>query len=323
MKVLLISENAPSIYGGIERHCYNIKLLFSNDKDITVESISKEDIGFHKINIIDKIVFNEKKLRQYINNSNCDIVHIHGFASLAVWQAIRIASELKKRIIYTAHFHPFERLDNPMLGKLFFYLLLKPYIKKIDTIITINKEDTAFFKKYHNNIIMIPNWLAKPIIENNHSKKKNIILFVGRNDHNKSPQYLNDLPSKYEVHCVTNTSKNLRNDFIFHTQISDNELNELYRQASLLIVPSRYEAFSYVVLEALAQGTPVLISDNVRIADYIGQKQGVTIFKYGDHNDFLNKIETAIQQKVDINFIKTIFSETTIKKQLTSIYLRK
>ena len=268
---------------------------------ITVESISKEDIGFYKINVIDKIVFNEKKLRQRIYISKCDVVHIHGFASLAVWQAIRIASKLKKRIIYTAHFHPFERLDNPTLGKLFFHFLLKPYIKKIDTIITINKEDTAFFKKYHNNTIMIPNWLAKPIIENNNSKKKNIILFVGRNDHNKSPQYLNDL----------------------HTQISDNELNELYRQASLLIVPSRYEAFSYVVLEALAQGTPALISDNVRIADYIGQKQGVTLFKYGDHNDFLNKIETAIQQKVDINFIKALFSETTIKKQLTSIYLRK
>ena len=137
MKVLLISENAPSIYGGIERHCHNIKLLFNNDKDITVESISKEDIGFYKINVIDKIVFNEKKLRQRIYISKCDVVHIHGFASLAVWQAIRIASKLKKRIIYTAHFHPFERLDNPTLGKLFFHFLLKPYIKKIDTIIII------------------------------------------------------------------------------------------------------------------------------------------------------------------------------------------
>jgi glycosyltransferase involved in cell wall biosynthesis len=41
------------------------------------------------------------------------------------------------------------------------------------------------------------------------------------------------------------------------------EIAEIYRRADVLIFPSRYEAFALVVIEAMAAGLPVIVSDSV------------------------------------------------------------
>ena len=124
-KILLISENSPSAFGGIERHCYNIQLLFQDDKNIQILSLSKEQIKYKKVKFINKVLFNERDLIRAIIKSECDVVHVHGFASFAVWQAIKAAIKCGRKIVYTAHFHPFDRLEHPFLGKLFYFFLLK------------------------------------------------------------------------------------------------------------------------------------------------------------------------------------------------------
>ena len=44
-------------------------------------------------------------------------------------------------------------------------------------------------------------------------------------------------------------------------RLSDQELAETYRQARVLVMPSRYEGFGLPVLEAMASGTPVICGD--------------------------------------------------------------
>ena len=141
VKVLIIRDKTRSFNGGIKRHCSDLKELMSNYKDLTIA-----DIPSKYLKLFRKSVFRSKELNSYIIQNSCDVVHIHGFMSLGVIQAIKTAYKLKKKIIYSPHFHPFEYLKNPILGKLFFYIFLKPLLHKIDTIITINKE------------ISIPKW---------------------------------------------------------------------------------------------------------------------------------------------------------------------
>lgn len=323
-KVLLVLENSPFALGGIERHCSNIIDLFYNDKDISVSFLAKEDVKYKYIRGINKVLFSKSDLCDKIESSGADIIHIHGFASLIVPQVIDCAYKLGKKIVYTAHFHPFRTLDNPNLGKLFFHLLLKPHLSKIDTIIAINQEDYEFFQRYNENVIMMPHWINTeskelPLV----SRVKNMLLYIGRTDANKGVDYLYSLPNdKYEIHCVSKGIFN-RTDFIIHNNISDQELEELYLKASVVLIPSKYEAFSYVALEALQRGTPIVISDNVRIKDYLDKMKGkgVAVFPYGNTKLFLENIETVKNEVVDVDLVTEIFNKNNIRRDLKRIYI--
>jgi glycosyltransferase involved in cell wall biosynthesis len=48
------------------------------------------------------------------------------------------------------------------------------------------------------------------------------------------------------------------------------ELAELYRGARVLLLPSRYEGFGIPALEAMASGTPVVVSDDAALREVVG-----------------------------------------------------
>ena len=153
------------------------------------------------------------------------------------------------------------------------------------------------------------------------TKQGNMILFVGRNDNNKGIFYLYTLDSKYEIHLVTKGGVK-RKDFIVHNNISSGELSALYERAALVVIPSRYEAFSYVALEAFAHGTPVVMSDRVMIADYLKDCKGYNTFKFGDIKDFLQAVEKTIGQAVDMDKILPQFEKVKIKASYKNVYER-
>lgn len=319
MKILVINPTIMA-FGGIGRHCYNLKKMFANS-DVNIQLASKDNISFKKI-LFSKVVFRRKSLKQAILNSKCDIVHVHGFASIIAWQSLKMALKLKKKVVYTPHFHPFSMLERPLLAKCFFYLLMRPLLHKLDAIICLNSEDSAFFSKYSDKVTVMPHWIVEETkCFHSRNVKRDMILFIGRNDSNKSPDYLLGLPeAKYEIHCVINSSIGLRKDFIFHQNISDDELMRLYSQAALLVVPSRYEAFSYVVLEALICGVPVLLSDNVRIVDHLQGISGVTTFHYGDKEEFVSLIDSAKEKVVNVETVQSVFSAEKAKSKLLNLY---
>ena len=113
----------------------------------------------------------------------------------------------------------------------------------------------------------------------------------------------------------------MRDDFHQHVNIQDSELAKLYAEASLVVVPSKYEAFSYAALEALTHGTPVVMSERVRIADYLHGIHGVQIFQYGNYDDFLKKIESTIGNSVDKELVCNTFSPENIREKYRSLYL--
>lgn len=319
LKVFQIFSSRFNKYGGIKRHCLDLSSLFKNDKEIFITLLPDETVGY--LPFIRKAYF--RNLYNVLKKQNCDVVHIHGFGEFSVIQAIVTAKFLKKTIVYSPHFHPIQYLQHPMLGRIFFHCLLRPVLPLASTIITITESDTIFFKKFHSNVVQIPHYFKGEIACENVSecKKKNMLLFVGRNEENKGIDHLYKLPAKYEVHCVTKGPL-LRKDFIIHSDISDNELNMLYKEAALVVIPSRYEAFSYVALEAFAHGTPVVMSDRVQIADYLKDKCGYSIFKYSDYDSFLDAVEKTINTKVDIEAIMSVFTPSIIKNLYRDAYLQ-
>ncbi len=64
-------------------------------------------------------------------------------------------------------------------------------------------------------------------------------------------------------------------------RLSLTELREAYGAADAVFVPSRYEAFSRVVLEAWQQARPVVVTSGVALAEQVGHGGG-TVVAFGD-----------------------------------------
>lgn len=316
-KILYIRENAS---GGIDNYCHKLAELFKNDHDLAPVPVGDIPVinshFFH-------YYYNQKALIREIKEA--DVVHINGYTAMGTVQALWTSKRCGKRVIYTAHWHPFKYLRHPFLASLFFKVFMKESIVKCaDVVTTINAEDEKFFRSFCPAVVRIPHWLSDLPYQDNIKKKPGMILFVGRlDDPVKGIDILLSLPKgEYDIHCVGHGVPPIhRSDITFHTNSNDEELNRLYSEASLVVVPSKYEAFSYVTLESLLHGTPVVVSDRVRIADYIEGEGGVAIFKYGDGEAFCRQVDRMIGQSVDIEKIKSVFSMDKAKALYRQVYL--
>jgi glycosyltransferase involved in cell wall biosynthesis len=69
------------------------------------------------------------------------------------------------------------------------------------------------------------------------------------------------------------------------------QLAELYRNAAALVLPSRFEGFGLPVLEAMASGTPVVLSDDAALREVAGDA-GV----YAERGDFGAALRRALDE---------------------------
>lgn len=319
IRVLIIPQASEEKNGGIERHCRNLIDLLKTSK--IIEPIGLPEIPIIHNKIIRKSWYDRKGLENAILRSNCDVIHLHGFISPSIPQVIEIAKKHGIDTVYSPHFHPFKYLDRPFFGRLFFDMFLKRKLKFLKHIVTISEIDKEFFKKYNLNVTSIPHnyRINSSNTYRNQINQKEGLLFVGRNANNKGLDLLYQLPGYYKVSCVTKGPLK-RSDFTLYESVSDDELEKLYQQSEVVVIPSRYEAFSYVALEALMNGTPIVISDRVEIAFYLNDNPAVGIFNYGDIYDLISKIEKVKKQDVDIKKIQSIFSPKIVKEKYEEVY---
>ena len=319
IKIVVFCDTTKTV-SGIVMHCNSLKTLLESGGDFSVSVFSSLPYKryFSLFNVYDR-----RAIENALTQDDIDIIHIHGFISTIPFL---VASRMRKMgikvpVVYTPHAHPFYSTNHPFRNRIFFHFFVRPVLKHADVVIAINKEDRAFFCKYNKNVVMIPHWGSSEAAQ---KKKQNdsrpMILFVGRNDANKNLRVMYALPQgKYEVVCVTNL-KPERDDFVFKSRIPEEELNALYARASLTVVPSRYEAFSYTAMESLLAGTPVLLSNRVRITDFLEGVAGVTVYDYEKPEEFVRKIDEAMKQIVDIKKVRALFSADAAFSAYADVY---
>lgn len=319
-KIALICD--PPVYGGgggVYSYCLSLKELLEKSGMFSVSLFSdfkyKNYFGLH--------IFSLKELETELINGQFDYIHINGFMTFLPYQIFRLIKKKKIGVplIYTPHAHPFNTLRHPFRNRIFYYCFISKVIRKSNKVICNNNEDYNYFSRKTKYAKKIVEWytISPEILKQ--KKNGNTLLFVGRNDDNKRLDFLYCLPkNKYKVVCVTN-KKPERDDFIFLHDLSKEELINEYKNADLLVVPSKYESFSLVSLESLCVGTPVLLSDKCRIIDWLRNTSGFSVFEYDNKKDFLSKIDETMKKNVDVDYIKTVFSsETALKQYMDTIY---
>jgi glycogen(starch) synthase len=82
--------------------------------------------------------------------------------------------------------------------------------------------------------------------------------------------------------------------FIGHVERSG--LLDVYKQATAVVVPSRFESFSIVALEALLAGRPVVVTDRCGIAERVapGRQSGLWTARAGDPSSLADTLEEVL-----------------------------
>ena len=97
-----------------------------------------------------------------------------------------------------------------------------------------------------------------------------------------------------EIYQKAKKSK-FSDEIIFKGKVSDNELANLYKNASILVLPSLYEGFGLPVLEAMSYGVPCVVSDNSSLREIAGDS-ALLIDAYNS-NDMAEKMGALLNDE--------------------------
>jgi glycosyltransferase involved in cell wall biosynthesis len=83
-------------------------------------------------------------------------------------------------------------------------------------------------------------------------------------------------PDRWQASILRQASElGISHKMVFYSGLADPELAYLYRKATAVVLLSEYEGFGYPPLEAMASGTPAVVSDATSLSEVVGDA-GIT-----------------------------------------------
>jgi len=237
-----------------------------------------------------------------------DVVHLMGH-----WTIINLISyywirKYKKPYVVcpAGALHIFGR--SKVLKKIYNFIGGSAYIRNANMSVAISNDEFDYFYEYGVNpkkTILLPNGIEPKSYrykDDKHIRDKYIIgeapflLFVGRLNFIKGPDLLlkafaiiaKDYPNYLLIFAGKNDGMenelkesveklDLRSRVKFIGFVQDQLKSELYHAADLLVIPSRHEAMSIVVLESAITGTPVLMTNTCGLDEMTGEHGGLSV----------------------------------------------
>ena len=274
--------------GGIQKHVLclsdelkrlNVKINWINRNDKNLSFTNKAIPGLKVL------------LKNFRSREN---FHFFGFTCFYVAFLLNVIST-KATVIYTPCMHPFETHSKPIFAKYFFLLFVKPMFYKVDKILVFSQSESDFYCQYVDcsKVKIVPSGVYLDRKYKANAKDRNYFVFVGRDDQNKRLSVLEAVAKRnpnLRFKFVTNNEKMSTGNIEYFRGLNDEEIIDLYANAIATVVPSKYESFSIVTLESLAAGTPVIISENVQIREFLSNDIKLVI----DEADLVNNLEIAL-----------------------------
>jgi len=161
------------------------------------------------------------------------------------------------------------------------------------------------------------------------------LLFVGRFDPQKGVDYLLDIFNKcqrLDIHLTLigdnvigglNIEKKNTNRITFLGWVPHESLCSYYATCDAVIMPSRWEAFGLVAVEAMKYGKPVIVSSRGALTEIIKDKETGYVFDFKDPNsllNILNDLDLSVLKKMgssaEDHFKRYFQAESMIKKTI-------
>ncbi|MFN3917701.1 MAG: glycosyltransferase family 4 protein [Flavobacteriales bacterium] len=183
--------------------------------------------------------------------------------------------------------------------------ILKPFVlknlKKADFVFSLGGALTNILLKEgvkKEKIITQHNGIDESWIVNEPSQAGNDVttfLFVGRDDKIKGFEVIRKIVEsnfknlEIKLNVVGIEGVNSEKTTFFGLVKDEQNLKEIYSQSDILLMNSYSEGMPTVILEAMAQGKPIIASDVGAIKELVGEDNGM-LFDSGDVNGLISSI---------------------------------
>ncbi|MCJ8346303.1 glycosyltransferase family 4 protein, partial [bacterium] len=213
------------------------------------------------------------KLEQY------QIIHVHGLDRFLDYFALEsLMSKKQRKLIFTTHGGIFHSDKNLWLKKIWFKTLSKLSLSQIDEVIACSKQDYQVFENISSRVHLIENGVnLLPFKDQGNQVNYNQLLYVGGflehkrvdlllrwfakiNDSNLSLHLVGDDSNKVAIQKLIQ-DLGLSNRVKLLGRISRDDLILEYQSAGVFVSASRYEGFGLSIVEAMAAGCALLLSD--------------------------------------------------------------
>ncbi len=310
----------------------NLEIKYVTSFLLPYETKKDEDteVNLYKRNIFEEVKKYKEEVKKILETEkiNFDLIHAHD------WMTFEAGIEAKKisgkPLIVHVHSTEFDRTGGNYINQKI-YEIEKKGMEEADLIITVsNFTKNKIIEKYGinekkirvlHNAIDLEDYEKKIKIR----KRDNVVLFLGRMVLQKGPDYflyaikkaLEHKPDIIPVMAGTGdmlpsmiekaAELGIADKIIFTGFLSEEDVHKLYQVADLYVMPSVSEPFGITTLEALANGTPVLISKQSGVSELLNHCLKVDFW---DVNEMANKILAVLHY----NALKESLRENGVKE---------
>lgn len=274
----------------------------------------EEPNAIYGSNIMEEVFKYASKAAVHAKHTPHDVIHSHDWLTAeAGVQAQKISGQ---PFVMHVHATEFDRSgENPNQAV---YDLERRGMEHADRVIAVSQYTKEMLQKNYG----IPDWkvdvvhnavsqdVAKRQRSHHIGKKDKVVLFLGRMTMQKGPDYFLHMARKVLDHMdnvkfvmagdgdmmnqVINMAidLNVERNILFSGFLKGDEITRAYAEADLYVMPSVSEPFGITPLEAIRQGTPVLISKQSGISEVIKNALRVDFW---DVDEMANKVIAALE----------------------------
>jgi glycosyltransferase involved in cell wall biosynthesis len=325
----------PEVVGGMQRHSkllidelctypdVEIVVIHPHKTDLfpqkNVREISIEGMDSSKNYLLERHDYSKRVYGQLQNFPN----HIIYSQGPSVWYR---ASDFTNRLIINPHgLEPFQAISLGEKAITFpLQVVLRILFKKARYVVSLGGGLTSILKplvKSERNLTVLPNAVSEPEVSAEKEEKQHDAplraAFVGRFAANKGIHILMDtidrlndegFRNKISFHLAgkgplyeSYKESNQRSNVEILGFVSDEELQALYRDADVFVLPTLFEGMPTVVLEAMSRALPIIVTDVGATAELVAADNGYLIKKnsvLGLKNALMNFISAPRRKRM-------------------------
>lgn len=333
---------------GHQSQFFDVYVLMSEYQSATNFELEPDRIIYYKYKRHPKyFVSAMRQIRKVIQELKPDIIHVHSsFAGLLV-RGLFFFQPKKATVFYCSHGWAF-LMDTKTLYKKGYFFIEKLMEYKTDVIVNISKYELEQSLRLGLSVSksrLVYNGIreseASKIIPLSKSSEENDIiqlLFVGRYDRQKGLDIVLNMFKKnpelqlhIRLYVIGDT---ILEDKVWEFPgnvirlgwVNNAEIDQYYQQCDAVIMPSRWEGFGLVAIEAMKNHKPVIGSNRGALPELIQQGESGYIFDIEHSHELLNilknlnKTELVTMGEAGYAIYKDKFSAARMNEELVELY---